>query len=70
MQVSKDDPSLQQRDILEFSEDSAYVFNDDISHERQEANVVSGNLQYIMCVDLLSWVYGLSLVMLCCSEVN
>ena len=40
-QLSKDDPSLQQKDILDFSEDSAYVFNDDISHERQEANVVS-----------------------------
>ena len=43
--MSKDDPSLPQKDVLEFSRPgSAYIFNDNISHERQEANSVGFSL--------------------------
>merc|ERR1719367_2247892 len=42
--VNKDDPTLPQKDILEFSRPgSAYIFNDDISHERQEANIMAAS---------------------------
>ncbi|XP_005108004.1 delta-latroinsectotoxin-Lt1a [Aplysia californica] len=42
--VSKDDPSIPSRDVLEFSRPgSAYIFNDNISQERQEANVMAAS---------------------------